>query len=760
MGCYCDDDHSNDEYFISGALLQAASVAEWVSWSIGSLLAIAFLGVDGWRAWKKKQHWIPCHSFLLGALTLLLLTLLNMPSAVLHFPQDDKNIWDIPTKKMCCPEFISRRMLVLAGRVSLCVVMGCMLPGLASPRSSTLSLWSDIAALIISCSAPVLHLFHEFYIITASLFASAYDNYYDRSSLLKLWIVPTTVLVAFIILILLLVCAALASITVHKIVSHKIPLILSNSPSQINTIAHSYSESFWERVEDQVVKSWIAVCTSNPQYIIARSILSSSVALAITVCNAILVFEVVRTKFKVSIHMIFHWLVIVLGSTVIYWRWITAVVFCPRTVEKKWASIIKYFQIEDFWKRYLLELKDGHKSHRQMGDSYLKILMLKVGRRVRVYKLIPLVVWLQILLVLFSKVCWLVSQLLLSNMYLRKLVMGSAVEEFPDLYGGKGKCEIEMGKYPFYDKYSKAFVTMNGENAACLWVANRQCIAGINTQLKRGEKEGNSCKALVDLLKEKPSSGYKNMHPQKSVPIKLEVEKESAIYQRSCKMRAVSIITVLVELCPFTQDVKKAIGALEACSQAWSIIDLVQNPDTEAFLVSKTADKLFQALQKRGKMLHNHLGMSTSVENSSEAARVAVGNLIVKAKKVAEEYHCRTWNEVVEGYSLWMVCVNIDFENFIKVEGIMDELVKMLADEIGACMAKALDVIMEDTEKWATMAMGQHIWEAAYIVGKVKGITENLRWMLTFSAMEANKNASATSTGFHTLRKRSSFQIG
>ncbi|GLJ47584.1 hypothetical protein SUGI_1004860 [Cryptomeria japonica] len=38
-------------------------------------------------------------------------------------------------------------------------------------------------------------------------------------------------------------------------------------------------------------------------------------------------------------------------------------------------------QIEDFWKRYLLELKDGHKSHRQMGDSYLKILMLKVGRR-------------------------------------------------------------------------------------------------------------------------------------------------------------------------------------------------------------------------------------------------------------------------------------------------------------------------------------------------------------------------------------------
>lgn len=262
------------------------------------------------------------------------------------------------------------------------------------------------------------------------------------------------------------------------------------------------------------------------------------------------------------------------------------------------------------------------------------------------------------------------------------------------------------------------------------------------------------------MLKNKSSSGYKCPYPQKSVTMRLEVDSEFDICQSSCKMRAVSVISVIVELCPFSQDVKKAIGVIEACSQAWRIMDLVENSDTEAFLVSKVADKLFQGLQIRGKLLHDHLGMSTSVDNSSEAARIAVGNLVEKAKKTAEEYRYRTWNEVVEGYSLWMLCVNIDFENFMKVEGIMDELVRMLGDEIASCMPKALDVIMEDTEKWATMAMEQRIWKAAYIAGKVKGITENLGWMLRCNAKEDIKHASANSTGFPTLRKRPTFQIG
>lgn len=208
--------------------------------------------------------------------------------------------------------------------------------------------------------------------------------------------------------------------------------------------------------------------------------------------------------------------------------------------------------------------------------------------------------------------------------------------------------------------------------------------------MKRGEKEGNSCDKLVTLLKNKSSSSFKNPHHQKSFLIRLEVEKEFDVCQCSCKMKAASIIRVIVELCPFTQDVKKVIGAMEACSQAWNIMDLVENSDTEAFQISKAADKLFKDLQKRGEFVLQHHLITTPTEDSFAAARVAVEKLAEKSKKIAEDYNYRTWNEVVEGYSLWMVCMNIDFENFTKVEGVIDELVRMLADEMGSCMGKAL----------------------------------------------------------------------
>ena len=120
----------------------------------------------------------------------------------------------------------------------------------------------------------------------------------------------------------------------------------------------------------------------------------------------------------------------------------------------------------------------------------------------------------------------------------------------------------------------------------------------------------------------------------------------------------------------------------------------------------------------------------------------------------------RTWNDVVEGYNLWMVCVKIDFGKFVQVEGIIDELVRMLADEISSCMARALDVIMKDSEKWATIAMEQRIWIAAYIAGKFKSIIERSGWMLACKMDETIDNASSSSSAFPSLTKRPTFQIG
>ena len=128
--------------------------------------------------------------------------------------------------------------------------------------------------------------------------------------------------------------------------------------------------------------------------------------------------------------VLIHWVAIVFGSPVIYWRCITQVVYYPKGLEWRFSTFSQYFQIEEFLKCYLLRLMRSSRSHGQPRRGCLLGMILKLCGIIRLHKLSYVLIWLQVFSVLFSKFRFLLFQLLLSN-------KTSAYQEFSTLYRHK-----------------------------------------------------------------------------------------------------------------------------------------------------------------------------------------------------------------------------------------------------------------------------------------------------------------------------------
>ncbi|XP_057827740.2 uncharacterized protein LOC131039104 [Cryptomeria japonica] len=726
-------------------------------------LPIVVIAADVWSAFRKRKHWIPADSLVLGALALQFVAILKIS---FDFSYVSGYYGDQLSSEMCdlLSTFASQEIHVLSGRVSVCVLMGCLLPGVARPLSA--SLWSDMAALIISSSIFLFQVSYE-----AQMLQSAFQHIdhceIGKTEFYLMQFANAIIIVSIIFLVLILGSGALASVTIPKIISPKIPVIFS--PPNFHT------QFGWEKVEEQVTKSWIVVRTSDPQYIITRSCLSSSVALIISACNGVLVCQILVFRKHSGRYM---WIptyiesglrgvVIVMGSLVIYWRCITQVMYYPKTLEWRYSSFSQYFQIEDFWKTHLLGSMRSSTRQRQLGRSCLLKIVIKLCRVMRFNRLLHVLYWLQMFSILFSKFCCLLSQLLFSNKYFGKLIMGSAYEEFSNLY----RSEIQLGQFLDYSRYLKALVNMQGENSAGLWVANRKSISQVKKQMEKGEEEGKQCGDLISLIREKSSPdlrGEKCVKPQNDPLNRLQVERELDVRKFSWKMSAISIIAVIIELSAFTHDEAEAKimlkRGIEACSQAWNIMEVVENNAIETVELSIEADEIFERLQKKHKWLEYSLPLSRPVDKSPAAAKAAIQNLVEKGKEIANQYCSSKPSEAIAGYSLYRIGrVSMDQEHqFNSVGEICDRMCRMLADVMGSCCVKAAGVIMEDCKKLASMSDEENILRIARVAGRGKGVTESVGWTLKWSsdAESTSINTSLATEEAPAVRRYHTFQIG
>eukprot|EP01018_Ginkgo_biloba_P020536 Gb_33570 [translate_table: standard] len=702
------------------------------------LVPSLFVGVDVWRAFRKKKHWIPNDALLLTAFTVQLFSFLAILTS------SEQSTLSVLDRSTCSAlaNSVSDRFMIQTVRVIACVSIGILLPGVARPRSP--NLWGDIMALLITPCVVLLHILYEI-CLSFMCIRRTYDDY----SIGMLRNQSITICILTVLMLLLPGCAALASVSVNHMLALKIPLILST----VKCKSRSCSQQLWNTVEEQVHKSWIIVLVCNPQYIIARSYLSSSIAVIVTICILVATplyfcgsfscnFEnSMKTWFEDEyIEVYIQCGFILVGWIVICWRCLTAVIYFPRTMERRAFHFRQCFHVEDFWKRHLLKLIDEFKEQVEIEGSFLKRLVVKSIRTMQLHKLLPLVIWLQILLVLLNKASWYLSQMLFSNHYSRRILIGSVYKQFSHLYKSKiPENGVQDSGFSSFVKYSEAFIHMPGENPASLWIANHKSIEKMKNRIKKGEEEGKSHDALIKLLGDRISQGFggvKYMDPMAFAP-ELQVDRQLInVTKRSWKMTAVSLITVIIELSSFTDNGSAVTDAMEACSQAWKIMDFVEKSDPEAALVNEAADKVFYRLHKTRKWLHYHLPLTNSTDKTSEAAKEAIHNLAEKGKNIAMAdrpgQDSRDWKTLAAGYSLYRICERVKCR-LNNVEAMLDELQQALANVIGECVEKVAGVIMEDCREWALSMDEEKVWKAGLVAGKAKGVIESVGWKLKWT---------------------------
>lgn len=693
----------------------------------GVIVFIGLISLDIWKALKKGAHWIPGDALVLTALTIQAMNLLKAQgdvfrdaSAVKSCSELNNARWgySVNAYKFYCANW-ENIILTHISRVMLCVLVAYLLPGMARPFSK--ESWGKMAALGLNI---LLHLFSE------NLSGSRSYN------LLGLWfgnsfIVPGVILVISLVwLILLLSCATIAQKSIQDIINQKIPLILAQ---QSNGVDNS-----WKAVQDQVLKSWIVARACYPESIIARSVLSSSAGMTVTICivSSFVYVVVIGTRYyslskaeflfksiTASLEVVF----IVIGWTIICWRWVSSVAYYGTwgTKEESWRN---YFQVEDFWTRHIVELQEAESSQ---IDETVRKMGIKLVSTGEIEKYLPPILlrclyWLQFFVVFFSKGCWFLSELMFRNRAMRRL---SSLLLYNRLHTAISETEkvLENVHFPHF----------LWETPHSVIVTNQKAIMKAEKLLTDGNKDGESCYTLLKLLTEKKSAGCVGkqcLDPRaaeetglkflckQDLGSKLVVEKRFMYAtKKSWKLTAISLVTIIVRLFP-----DRGRDCLEAYSQAWQLMGVVDEYDQGAdSLLSKAADRVFNTLQSEN--------VSTATTTTMPEAAAAIAKMTQENKEKAEVIRdgedSLDWKKAAAGNAIYKLCKSIDCTGSDDVSALKNELESALADIIGCCIEKVGVALVENCTKWAQDWDETKLVRALYLAGKSRGLMEKLGWL-------------------------------
>jgi hypothetical protein len=450
-----------------------------------------------------------------------------------------------------------------------------------------------------------------------------------------------------------------------------------------------------------------------------------------------------------GIVVIVQWIFILPGWAIVCWRWLTGVVFYPRRMGSEALNLKQFFRVEDFWTRANLELQEEimERDVESIKNlSYLNKFLLMLGQKLRLYKLVPVVLGLRILLVLMSKTCWLISEMVFSNHYMERILMGPVSHEFSVLYNLHKKGGLVGSRnHGDFVKYLDALMYMPGENPAGVWIANLKSFQEMKARMTEGESQGKNCKVLISLLEKKPMQ--RSTDPFAISQRKLQFEKDFNMGKSSAKMTAVSLLTIIIELSAFYQEYGGSPAGpatdtvehcIEACCEAWGVMGFVENSDPEAALVSKQADRLFHSLKKWRKWLGLTLPVNNFEARTVEAAKEALQGLSDIGKQMANGgcisstgYDSKNWKAVIAGNDLYKLCESIK-NGSDNIEEMLDVIESSLADVIGSCMFKVREIIVHQCSLWAEALMEEKLLNAFHEAWKAKGVIQQLRPEIQF----------------------------
>lgn len=738
------------------------------------------IALDVKRSTNESIPWIQSVCFALEALNLQLVGILY------------RNIVNISDGRKLNRDFVTElfeviyynQILILSGRVVMCVFLGVLLNSVVCSRKS--NKLSDILALTIKVVTMLIHISYEIYIAVIKNWIHNRVFQWDPRTVWLL--VPNIIIFCSIVLLLLfLYSAALASKSIQDVVDHGISVTLS--PAQ----CHAYElVDLLERAREEVVLSWIRTQTYQPDYIIARSVLSSSVGFLVTACVSVYIAVCVKNGYinrndELELYGYYalplQYAFILFGLVIVLGRWLNAVVYYPRFMGKKGLVFSEYFRVEDFWKRALLDFQEEFREWDVESIEKLdfwKRYLYSFVHKTWLYKLLPIFLYLQILLIRFSKTCWLISENIFSNCCMWRLVMRRTYrdellalcnlvdsemggpgnpddggvrgpENHDDPGGGRpgntGDGGLGSGSsiHEDFQKYGKVVMHMLGENVAAVWMANKESINKMAAELQKGESHGKESKILISLLKGRTMEAFGTADLSAiSSRRTLQVEQDFHFQKGSVKMTVVSLLTIMMEL----STLSKINGGssnrvltdtcidtcINASRGAWGIMGFVEISDPNGSVLSKHTDRLFRSLEKPSRTwLGQVFPISKPEDITVLSAKRAIQRLSDKGREMADcgrirptGYDSNNWKTVMAGNSLYKVCENIKYRSD-DVGEMLKVLRISLANVIWNCMIKVPRIIMDECTSWEEAFMDAKLRRALYIVGMAQGIQQSLQ---------------------------------
>ncbi|GLJ27022.1 hypothetical protein SUGI_0529710 [Cryptomeria japonica] len=717
-------------------------LARLIGLSVALIVLITLSFLDARKAYKKREHWVPGKALVLSALTIQLITLFNGQSTSLR--DSDFSSYEGPiTPELLTDSLKNDLLMIRIGRVMICVFVAYLLPGMA--RAASKNYRTRLVALLLTISFQSVS---EIYGMNARRNKEYLTNGKAAGSSFTLSTI--TVLGSIALLLLILSCATFASKSIHDLISQKIPLILKNP------VVTDYGS--WQSVEDKVLHSWIATRICNPEYIIARSELIAAAGVIVTVCIGASIAGWIMEGTTKHFRSRFDWLkyttiglqclFILIGWAVVCWRWVTAVVYYGRR-PSSWKS--RKFRMEDFWTRHIVNQVDTDRT--ELVEK--KVSTFKSTRK-KIWlprELLPALILLQVVVVLFSKACWFVSEMIFCNEYFMHWFI---------LKQWKG-----IGTNEEYDKMEQLLdrIRMPGEKPDGLWVANRAAIRQARALIARGAANGKTCSALVSFIKTKTShsrAGVRCLSPGNLAPISailnpgeefpelkylsripleapLEVEKYFVFAGKRCwKMTAVCLLQIIANLAALSSGTgsprrsKLLTEAVNAYSQAWELMDLVDESDPEVHILSKAADKVYRSLQADIKFRYTwNISPSPNLDTSSTNPLNDVIQSLAKQGKAkadaAKQGHDSVnWKDVAAGNCLYKLCMSVDCSGG-DVKEMLEEAQSSLADVMECCLDMVADALVDNCRRWARRFHEKRVWISLYIAGKATAVMANLQ---------------------------------
>ncbi|XP_057840108.2 uncharacterized protein LOC131050000 isoform X2 [Cryptomeria japonica] len=680
-----------------------------------------FVAVDAVKAFNKREHWVPGKALVLSALTI----------SVLNFVDTTTN--NSASDAMEKLSFLLHKQLLIdGGRLSICVFIGYILPGMVGSRSGyDLRL---IAAFAICLFGQILSELHNLYDDKKT-----FKNYIRKrvhETYFHSFILSSSV---FSVSIIFLICASCTTVfagyTIRRILSKRIPVILGGDEMMVGGSgdpeiqSSKDSKKSWNDFEEEIFKSWFVARVSQPNYVISRSVVNSASALVVSLC---VILALVKTKWlHGNYHQTLRYLLngnqlllfelcamfgfFLVGWAVICCRWITALIYFPK-LGRETFSLRRYFCVEEFWTSSIVEvihIYDMKASPLYQRPNDFDSLLTMVVARMRLHKLLHLLCALQICVVLLSKSSQFIVELVFSKVFVRwahndkegriSLVSGRRYEDFADM--------LER-------------LCMPGEDPASLWNANRSCITRVQLLMK----DGHDKVSLLHFL------------------IQLDCQKSD---------RLVSFVNIcrqawdLLNLVDYTHiEADKLIG-----------FDLLYNLNTESHQVSMAADKEFCRLQA----LYEDLPISTQIKTpteclnylSKEAVHVLKTHMLLiddcqncgltqRNEAVNSDLHdSMNLLDIAPKYSLYKLCRVVEME-----ANTVDDLTawteRSLRNVIAACLSKLPHILIKYSRRLAQEFDEENLWKVIYLAGKARGVMEKAGLQLILRVKQIEEETELT----------------